>query len=191
MTPHPFNRRTRDEPNGQVAFWCADCEYHRDHEIHAVEASRLASPPATTEPNVNDHAKDIRAIVSSYGYLLMRLAVAADAQDTFDVCKKEFTEHETALKRLRDAFIHNRAITASPPETAPALDLDKLALHPYRISRGNWTRCPVTDESEFEPCDDADVVTVREALLVCRQLATEIERLRAAAVASPPETAPI
>jgi hypothetical protein len=40
----------------------------------------------------------------------MRLAVAKDAQDTFDVCKREFETHEAALKRLQDAFIHNKDV---------------------------------------------------------------------------------
>lgn len=55
----------------------------------------------------------------------MRLAVAKDAQDTFDVCKREFQEHEMALKRLQDAFIHNQQPYSASPhakgEDRPAL----------------------------------------------------------------------
>lgn len=43
---------------------------------------------------------DVDEIRSSYGYLLMRLAVAKDNDDTYAVCKKEFTEHEAAFHRL-------------------------------------------------------------------------------------------
>lgn len=32
--PHPFN--AREESYGPSPHWCGDCEYHRDHKIHAV-----------------------------------------------------------------------------------------------------------------------------------------------------------
>lgn len=38
MVPHPFNSRTRYEPGDDRDIWCKDCEYHRDHEIHKVDA---------------------------------------------------------------------------------------------------------------------------------------------------------
>jgi hypothetical protein len=51
---------------------------------------------------------DADEIRSSYGFLLMRLAVAKDAQDTYDVCKREFLDHEAALTRLQEAFNFGR-----------------------------------------------------------------------------------
>lgn len=33
--PHPFNSRTPYEPGDDRDIWCSDCEYHRDHPIHA------------------------------------------------------------------------------------------------------------------------------------------------------------
>jgi len=36
LTPHPFNSRTRYEPGDDRDIWCRDCEYHRNHPIHAA-----------------------------------------------------------------------------------------------------------------------------------------------------------
>jgi hypothetical protein len=33
---HPFVSRTPYEPGDERDIWCKDCEYHRDHQIHAV-----------------------------------------------------------------------------------------------------------------------------------------------------------
>lgn len=43
---------------------------------------------------------DADEIRGAYGYLTMRLAVAKDAEDAYDVCKKEFEAHEAAFRRL-------------------------------------------------------------------------------------------
>lgn len=93
-------------PLGMVTNWIERAE----------RAEKKAAPAEPTQDT------DIRAIVSSYGFLLMRLAVAKDAQDTFDVCKREFQEHEAALKRLQDTFIHDKpaALPARTPEPPPA-----------------------------------------------------------------------
>lgn len=34
LVPHAFNSRT---PHRDDGIWCHDCEYHRDHAIHAPE----------------------------------------------------------------------------------------------------------------------------------------------------------
>jgi hypothetical protein len=44
--------------------------------------------------------KDASEIRSSYGFLLMRLAVAENAEDAYNVVRKEFEEHEAAFSRL-------------------------------------------------------------------------------------------
>lgn len=36
LTPHLFNSRTPYEPGDDRDIWCKDCEYHRDHPVHAV-----------------------------------------------------------------------------------------------------------------------------------------------------------
>ena len=43
---------------------------------------------------------DADEIRGAYGYLTMRLAVAKDAEDAYDVCKREFEAHEAAFRRL-------------------------------------------------------------------------------------------
>ena len=43
---------------------------------------------------------DIREIHSACGFMWMRMAVAKDAQDAFDVAKREFEDHEAAFKRI-------------------------------------------------------------------------------------------
>lgn len=64
-----------------------------------------ATSPSDAGARPPQDAKDISEIVSSYGFLLMRLAVTEGAQDTYDVCKREFQEHEAALKRLQDFYL--------------------------------------------------------------------------------------
>lgn len=59
--------------------------------------------------------KDAEEIASAYGYLLMRMAVAKDAQDAYDIAKREFQETEETLGRLQDAL---RAIPMQRPERA-------------------------------------------------------------------------
>jgi hypothetical protein len=83
--------------------------------------------------------KDFSQIHSSHGYLLMRLAVAKDAQDAFDVCKQAFTDAEPALKRLEavPAWLH----------TWPAEKVDEWAATALRgggsSPTGETLRCPV------------------------------------------------
>lgn len=42
--PHAFNSRTRYEPGDERDIWCKDCEYHRDHKIHAGATSAPQEP---------------------------------------------------------------------------------------------------------------------------------------------------
>ena len=42
MVPHEFNARIPGEEDNDGHIWCADCEYHRDHEIHTT---KVAEPP--------------------------------------------------------------------------------------------------------------------------------------------------
>lgn len=48
--------------------------------------------------------RDAWEIRSALGYMWMRMAVAADAQDAFDVGKREFTDHEAAFARLEHSI---------------------------------------------------------------------------------------
>jgi hypothetical protein len=48
----------------------------------------------------DDLLRDAYELRSAYGFLLMRLAVAKDLDDVFEVCKREFMDHEPVLKRL-------------------------------------------------------------------------------------------
>jgi len=48
--PHQFRSRTPYEPGDDRDIWCADCEYHRDHQIHAGPDGRRAPDlPADVE----------------------------------------------------------------------------------------------------------------------------------------------
>jgi hypothetical protein len=38
MVPHAFKSRTPYEPGDDRDIWCKDCEYHRDHQVHARRA---------------------------------------------------------------------------------------------------------------------------------------------------------
>jgi len=50
--------------------------------------------------------KDAKEIMSAYGYLLMRMAVAKDAQDAYDIAKRECEETTETLARLQAALRH-------------------------------------------------------------------------------------
>lgn len=68
--------------------------------------------------------KDAAEIRSSYGYLLMRLAVAASAEDAYQVAKKEFFDHEAALKRLEVLPTYGSAVwlALASSKSADAVD---------------------------------------------------------------------
>jgi len=42
LTLHRFKSRTPYEPGDDRDVWCKECEYHRDHEVHAVARSTRA-----------------------------------------------------------------------------------------------------------------------------------------------------
>jgi hypothetical protein len=58
MVPHPFNSRTPYEAGDDRDIWCKDCEYHRDHSIHAIPDSPVVER-SQEEPNekTEDHAR--------------------------------------------------------------------------------------------------------------------------------------
>ncbi len=57
-----------------------------------------AGVPSPQEPP--ELAKLASEIRSSYGFVMMRVAVCKDAQDAYDVMKAEWTDHEAAFRRL-------------------------------------------------------------------------------------------
>lgn len=81
--------------------------------VTATRVDRPASPAPQDAPTTLAAERALRAealladaneIRSAYGFLLMRMAVAKDAQDAHDIAKREFQNHEAALKRLEEAL---------------------------------------------------------------------------------------
>ncbi len=68
------------------------------------ESAALSVSQAHEQPNFAQIMKDASEIRSSYGFILMRGAVAADEQDVYAVLKKEFEEHAEAFKRLETSI---------------------------------------------------------------------------------------
>jgi hypothetical protein len=69
-------------------------------EGKAIGSATESSPSETPLVQI---LKDLSQIRSSHGYLLMRIAVAKDAQDAYNVCKGAFQDADEALKRLEDS----------------------------------------------------------------------------------------
>lgn len=77
-----------------------------DALIEQIERDWPLGAAAPGSPSSPGHGwqKDAAEIRSSWGFLLMRLAVAADLDDVYAVCKKEFQEHEPAAQRLETSL---------------------------------------------------------------------------------------
>src|SRR5665213_509646 len=84
--------------DGDYDFQCEGGPLRNCVEWQQLRSALLSSSERAAP---QEDAGDIRAIVSSYGFLLMRLAVAKDAQDAYDVCKREFDANREALERLQ------------------------------------------------------------------------------------------
>jgi hypothetical protein len=69
----------------------------------AIGSATHSSSLSPSETPLVQILKDLSQIRSSHGYLLMRIAVAKDAQDAYDVCKGAFEDADEALKRLEDS----------------------------------------------------------------------------------------
>jgi hypothetical protein len=50
--------------------------------------------------------RDAAELRSAYGFLTMRLAVAEDAQDSYDICKREWGNHEAAFTRTEPLLVN-------------------------------------------------------------------------------------
>ena len=88
--------------------WNDHTSEHDAHDIaqrleDAIVAADLLGRPVSpaSPPQV---LKDAKEIVSAYGFLLMRMAVAKDAQDAYDISKREFEETRETLDRLHEAL---------------------------------------------------------------------------------------
>jgi hypothetical protein len=69
----------------------------------AIGSATHSSSLSPSETPLVQILKDLSQIRSSHGYLLMRIAVAKDAQDAYNVCKGAFQDADEALKRLEDS----------------------------------------------------------------------------------------
>jgi len=69
--------------------------------IHRLEALVRSS---LSQPELVQVLKDATEIRSACGFMWMRMAVVKDAQDAYDVAKREFEDHEAAFKRLETSL---------------------------------------------------------------------------------------
>lgn len=103
-----------------------DANSEKETRIEELEAALAARDRVAPQPQIEQVLKDAAELRSSYGYLLMRVAVAADAQDAYEIAKREFSEHEPAMKRLESLPSYGSAEwhalaagVAAPPTPQP------------------------------------------------------------------------
>lgn len=82
---------------------CDDVYAASLREVHgeAMTPDQIAALARETAEKI---VADMQEIRSACGFMWMRMAVVKDADDAYDVAKREFTEHEAAYARLEQSI---------------------------------------------------------------------------------------
>lgn len=126
---------------------------------HACADRPSTTPSASLTEQVLLDAAEIR---SACGFMWMRMTVIKDAQDAFDVSKREFESHQDAFKRLETSLPSALAALRQAPylQTTDQAVIDCMGSVPVCAANGcQWPKTAGYREGEgpaFPPQDDPE-----------------------------------